>query len=505
MMSQPAEAYDARAMSLSSYLRSVWRHKFQIAGFGILGALLGLQLGAIRPIEYQSSADVEVRQASSTLGPSGLQTVGLVNIFTEQAVAGSTAVGRLARQDLASPLSARQLASRVTVTLPSKANLLTIAFRASSPRTARAGAEAWAHAYLAYRTKQLQHTITSSLENLGRQIDVIQTRLSSGGLTPVEQTMARSQLGQLRAREDSLNTLVIDAGDIVSPAQRPSSPAGLPSLAYTVAGLLIGLVGGLLFAFLRDQLDDRVANRVTHGVDVGAPFLGVVGSVGRRRRGSPGHGHGAEYAALAARAAVLFHRDGVRVFMFMGVAGASSAGVAAALAETLAQGRQPVVLVDGVGRENLSRAFLVPGSSGFVQVVRGQLGVAAAARSVPGLADLTLLPYGLPKPERLSLLNAERVESMLDELRGENAVLLVAAPDPVGEPEALLLAAFADAVILVADGRHGASADVRAAVDVLQMAGCRVSGVILRQDVESFVSRPATVSARPVSAMERGQ
>ncbi|MFJ9554863.1 lipopolysaccharide biosynthesis protein [Nocardiopsis sp. NPDC101807] len=248
------------------------RRRWRPVCAGVVGGLLLATAGVLAlPSVYTSATAVQVRPTGLErfTGEQSGRLAGDVNLDTEAQVLVSDQVSAVVARTLAgtgsgpAPTTA-ELRERVEVSVPPNSNVLEIHYSAGSPEAARAGAEAYADAYLALRRDRVDDLIDSRLEALRAEqenrYEALAEAAGDGAVSP-----------QATARADALRQEITDLGNGISPlsALRETvspgaviTPAGLPESAsspvpalWLVGGAALGLVAGLLAAVARDRLD----------------------------------------------------------------------------------------------------------------------------------------------------------------------------------------------------------------------------------------------------------
>jgi len=148
---------EPRSIDLREYWLLIRRRWLSVLVLMIAGALLGLGYAYSTGVSYSATSQVLVSPV--TQGPLNqtAQVNDLVNMSTEQAVAQSAAVVNRAAAILGVPRSTLQAAAakRLTVAVPTTSDVLQITWEADSPHAAQSGANAFAKAYLGYRSSYL--------------------------------------------------------------------------------------------------------------------------------------------------------------------------------------------------------------------------------------------------------------------------------------------------------------------------------------------------------------
>jgi capsular polysaccharide biosynthesis protein len=269
-----SQATQHRAKDLGDY-RALLRRRWMWVIVGLVtGVVAGLLYLQAKTPTYVSTAEVKLEATAADTALEDSRTPGAVNLDTEAQLVKSTAVASDVADKINSTATPAALARRVTVTVPANTTVLTIAFEASTAKSAQAGAQAFAHAYLANRTRLAEELIKAKSDHLEKQIDDVNALLFANlkrfndnalDLTPgdlailkAEQLQYSGQLRRLQANLDPLQNTVVRPGQVIVEAQVPTKiekPNRQLVLASTVmAGLLLGLA----LASLRDRADRRI-------------------------------------------------------------------------------------------------------------------------------------------------------------------------------------------------------------------------------------------------------
>lgn len=322
------------------------------------------------------------------------------------------------------------------------------------------------------------------------RIDVLQTRLLS-------LRSAYAALLQATPDPQSNRLTVIDGGDLAS---RPTSPSPLFTL---ILGALLGLLATIAAVFIWETVDDRVrsADDVERVTD-----LGVIGRV-LKMPGDRGRGEIYRLATLlyprspaaeafrALRTNLEFAALDQRYRTIVVTSAAAHEGktvVAANLAIAYAQGGKQVILVDADLRlPGVQLMFGLDDAIGLTDLARSDAPVldeVLHATEVPGLRILTA---GTIPPNPAEILGSQRMKAVFARLLGEADVLVIDTA-PVGVvTDAALLAADADATILVVRESYASERVVRRGREALAAVNAHVAGVVL-----NFV-RPRSGEADP--------
>jgi capsular exopolysaccharide synthesis family protein len=195
---------------------------------------------------------------------------------------------------------------------------------------------------------------------------------------------------------------------------------------------------------------------------------------------------------LAARVRALHHGDS-NVLVFSGLAAGDGASTAASqVAVALAMmGPDPVLLVDANLRApRLHSLFSVTRAPGLVEMIHGERTLEETAHPTV-VAGLWVVPTGNLAVDCLPLLASSAFSTTVGWLRERFRYVLIDAAPIARYPEAAIVAAHSDGVLLAILAGHRTDDDLREAQNVLEGLSVPLSGVILTQR-----DRPGRRSAR---------
>jgi capsular polysaccharide biosynthesis protein len=256
---------------LEDYLALLKRRWLVVAICIGVGLALGYGYLAVADKTYVSSAKVLVVRTSTDPVAEGSRTTESVNLDTEAQLVKSVPVATLAEEELDTELSPIQLARRVTVIVPPNTTVLEISFAASSPERARAGAQAFAEAYLEYRQSAAETAIGAQIDALRGEIERTSDQLSDLNVQLAEEDSAvvraallaerdslSSRLTALNGQLSPLRGAVVSPGRIIVDAQTPANPRDPNPMLVLPSALFLGLIAGFAFALWRERADKRI-------------------------------------------------------------------------------------------------------------------------------------------------------------------------------------------------------------------------------------------------------
>ena len=495
MAETPESAVDIRAI-----FGVLWRRKWSILLIVALTTGSALFFSYRRTPIYSSTAEVQVTPltASQILTTNPYWT--LANMDNETHVVQSAAVADLANKAMGADAGSGTL----SVSVPSNTQILQIGYSDADPQTAQEGAQAFANAYLTYRTKvalaaytQARQAIQTQIDQLKGDLQRAQAALAAAPPASSDATVAANEVDQISTQIAGLNTQVasltapdITPGTLIQPAVVPAAPSSPNHRQDAALGFVAGLVLGIGFAFLRERMDDRIHGRAELEAAVGAPVLAVVPKVkGWRKRsqtplvttsasGSPA---AEAYRTLRTNLQFISHDGSTRVISVTSPeAGEGKTTTVANLAATLARtGKRVVALSADLRKPRLHRFFGLANDQGLTSILAGQAQLADVARRVEGLDSLRVVTSGPVPPNPAELLSSDAMESLLDLLRSTADYVVIDTAPALYVSDPMIVAPRVDGVLVVVDADATTGGAASHAVDQLAQVGARVIGSVL--------------------------
>jgi len=260
------------------------------------------------------------------------------------------------------------------------------------------------------------------------------------------------------------------AGELKTPSVQildralvPTSPTQPQPVRNLLVAIPMGLVLGIGLALLLDTLDRRVKSPQDVARVLKLPLLTVVPGIGLGEGVGRDEGkaklvtiqqprsHAAEcYRNL--RTSILFSsgRPVPRtIVVTSAVAGEGKSTTAANLAVVMAQSGRKVLLIDAdLRRPALQRYFVRRESRGLIRILKdGVKPEEAVQPSEVENLDL-LLCHGIPNNPS-ELLGSDRMLALINEMKSRYDTIIIDSPVIISVPDAVILAARAEAVVMV--------------------------------------------------------
>jgi capsular polysaccharide biosynthesis protein/Mrp family chromosome partitioning ATPase len=413
-------------------------------------------------------------------------------------VAMTTEAGLVTSPDVVAAVASRMdrlglpLPGAVSATVPPNSEIVQIRVRASSPAVARAGAEAYASAYLAYRAAQSAQARAHTLTSLEQQAQAAETELekwstdaASNSPSPdaaTQVTLWASQAAAIATSISDLKAASTNPGHVVTPAELPTSPDGLNPILLIVATALLGLAAGVVLAIWRERRDVRIRTAYD---DVVAE-IPVLATLPGRRRVSPRQIEelAAEDALRVcyrkARAAVIAGAQAPSILVVSSVERGSAdvdpAGeVAANLGWSLTSAGFSVTVVDAsIGHGHVAELLAVDTAPGLSELL-----VARTASKPPTQQSMgmVVLPAGHNPEASREFYAGARLANSLSWFVGQSDYVIMAGP-PVGTPDGEAVALVGDALLLVVVDKETTHQQVASVAAMASQLSIRILGAV---------------------------
>lgn len=490
---------DASSSAPASYDLSEYavllRKRWRLVAAGVLAGILlpGLYL-LFGPKAYTGETEVLVEplgiQSSANLA-NGISPTE-VNLDTEAQIATSMSVAKRAKEMLGTDIPPQQLIEdHVEVTVPPNSSVLTIAYDAPDPETARAGAQAFAKAYLTHRRKQAREDVQQQIKALEAkirrltvQLDRVRDGAGPAAAATAQETVLTEQIATLSAQLSTLNTGAINPGYIFSASPMPTTPSSPIIPLWLASGVMAGLLLGLTAAVVRDRGDTRIRDASDVERLVKLPVL--VDMPGRRRHSNP-----PSLLPPRSRPGQAFHElshsltatlgHGNHVVLVTGASpGAGTGVVATNLAATLARTGSGTVLVCADMQSTTSAKVLgLESYPGLSDILLHGTRISAVEQRPIEPSRLRVVAPGLDAEAASEQLQTHAMERFVGELRQSATFIVVEAPSTSESADAQGLADLSDVALLVVEAPRAERDQVREGVRRLDRVGAATLGAVL--------------------------
>lgn len=508
-------------LDLRDYLRVLDRRKGTIIAAFVVVVGAAMAASFVRTPVYQAEAEMllQARVSETIFDQSGSQQRDADRaVETEIQLIESEPVQTVVRQRLgqAPQITARQVGAT---------DVITIQARHIDPDRAALIANTYVEAYIEFRRDQTVNDLVdageelqSKIDSLGREISTIDVQLETGAPpqsepdgqgpgTPTppttvdaqtlqeqraalvaQQNLFRQQLDQLQ-----VGTALRSGGaQLVTPAVPPDSPAEPQPVRTGVLAAVVGLIFGVGLAFLFDYLDDSIRDDDDLERASGLPSLGVIPTVTNWKKeerpylvslAEPDSTITEDYRALRTSVQFLGLDRTMRTLQITSsVAREGKTTTLANLGVLFAKAGYRVALVDAdLRRPRLHEFFGLSNRPGFTSVVLGNEALSTALQESTEVPRLSVLPSGPIPPLPSELLQSARAAEVISGLASEFDLVLVDSPPVLPVTDASILAAWNDAVLVVATAGVTSRRHVSRAVETLRQVEAPLLGTVLNR------------------------
>ena len=460
------------SFELGDYLGMLRRRWRIVVALTCLGVLLAGGYYKHAHKVYTATASVYVSATAANSNQTLGRTGGSVNMDNEAQLVQSETVAALAAKQLHSALPPQTLVKEVSITVPPNTTVLNINCKTHPRAAAAACANEFASAYLSVRLSQATDTLSSAISalksnatglithisQLKAQVAALPANSPKHTTTLIELDAANSQLNELQNQINQLtpelfsldapgNTL---AGHVITPATPPTKASSPRALLLLPSGLFVGLLLGLVGAFIAERKDDRIhtTREIERFFDLPV-LLSVRANAGRDVALAASRSQaGREFAELARYVATSLG-DGNHVLLVAGTSAGKGGSVTAAnLAVMLARTRSEAVLICAPG--SVAPELLgVEDDRGFSDLLDGTASFSQVARKPAGVPRLQVITPGAETPAGLSGTQRDLIRRVVADMRLDARFVIIEASAVGDGADALILAEFADAAIVV--------------------------------------------------------
>ena len=485
-------------VDLRAYVEVLRRRALLIVIPTIFGLVLSLGYSLNQTPIYTATAKVLINPPT---GSTSQNPNNLISVDTEAQVAASAPIAGAVAKTLGAPLTITQVLNRVSVTTTLDTFVLAISYSDAEPAQAALGANAFAKAYLDFKTQQTQDQVSQQQASIESQLAELQRGqrqqnriLGKNPPGTVEYRNAQDALSQISVRlallASSLAQLpqIVEPGQIILPAAVPKAPSS-PTIPLNAAfGLFLGLLCGVVAALVLNRMDDRVYDEADLQAYLDVPLLATVPHVkGRHRQRvanllmhlEPRSPAAEAYRSIRTNVASMAQKRHLKVFAFVSpVQGEGKsmtcANVAAALGQT---DNRVLVLSADMRNPTIHEFFFASNKPGLGEVLEGKISFGEAVKKTVG--NVWVLSGGDFPPSPVELLQSPEMADLLLAVRQEFDFVLIDCPPVLGLADCLAVLPLVDAVLLVAKaGRTHVGAIVEAR-DRLERVGVSIEAIII--------------------------
>jgi Mrp family chromosome partitioning ATPase len=459
-------------------------------GIGVvIGAGVGAAVLARTDPVYASSTSVLVEAVGAE-----------VNMQTEAELVRSTQVMTNAHALLADTAIKRSDDDLVEVAPVPGTSVLVIRFEARTAEVARAGAAAYAEAYLAARSEAARASIESQVAALQLRLDEVRNQLgevnaqlarlpSNAPEIPTlrsTQTTLTTQANTFTTRINELRTTAISPGRVVGEAQTPTTPVRPNPALYLGLAAVVGASVGAGAQLIRTRWSRRVQQGGDLGRHSGIPLLADLDADAMANGSGPQHPSGRAFNRLRNEVVAALSPSDHTIIVTGAAPGPASMLVAANLAAAFARADSDVVLV-GASVPDLDSAqpgttlaalFDLADIPGLTDVLTGRTSLSRALQRAARSPRLRVVTPG-GTASATGLLQSEGARGVLGALATKTRYVIVDAPSTASGADAQSLASMADVALLVVEAGRAQHVQVADAATQLSRVGTRLLGAVV--------------------------
>lgn len=457
---------------------------------------------------YQSQARVLVRPIQPLTYASFFD--GPVNLMTERGIGLSVVVAEKAAAHMSTDLTPEQLMGGLAVNVEQTGSeILVFAYSSTDPAFAQKAAQAFAEGYLDFRREQALEQVRSQTADLQAEASQLEKKLADlrrrtikttdpGKLSALVgyQTQLSARYGILQQQMQNLtgtNSIQGGGGEIVAPAELPSSPISPnPTRNYFLA-IVLGVSLGTGLAFVLERLDDRLRYlRLDLEEQLGVAVLATIPQVkGWKKKAkaemvtleAPRSAPAEAYRSLRTNIRFMMRERDVRsITITSAMLGDGKTTTTANLAAALALSGSRVIAVSGdLRKPRLHEFFALQNKVGLANVLRDEATLLEALQRTT-IDNLRVLASGPVPPDPAELLSSAAMEDLVGVLSDAADIVVFDSPPVLAVADALVFGPKTDGVVVVADASKATRSELRRVREEIEQIG----GVILGGVINSF-------------------
>lgn len=518
----PDDGDGSGELELRDYLAVIRRRKLLIALVALVTVGVALAYSLLQTPVYQATTDVLIQQTASEnvlredqggQNPASVQQ----QIQTEIEIIGSRMIEDAVRNELG-------YLPDVTIAARGETEVVTISAEDTSEAAAAEQANGYAEAYVAERRRTTTEDLLGAAGELQAELDTVDAEIAEAdqeiaqlsdeidALPPEERGELVAVRDQIEAETDAarqtsaarrltigdqIDRLQLEAtlnetrgARIVSQAEAPTSPISPNPRRDGAIALVLGLLLGVGAAFLREYLDDTVRTKEDlEGVTGGLTTLGLIPSVEAWRDPKaavlesvehPKDSAAEAYRGVRTSLQFLGIEEDLRIIQFTSAgAGEGKTTTSSNMAVALAAAGRSVLLVDcDLRRPRLHQFFGLDNANGFTSVLLGEKNLAESIIRIADIPRLAVLPSGPPPPAPSELLSSRAAKDQIQGLTELADYVIIDSPPLLPVADSVVLAGYADAVVLVANAKSTTKRSLHRAVELLHQVEAPVAGTV---------------------------
>ena len=291
--------YTQNSPRRAALLAALRRSAALIVILTLTGAGLGLVAGLLRGQNHTAQASVLISPLVGNPYYPGGRGDELINLETEAQLVSSDPVASEVADSVSGDPTASEVLSGLSVSVPPNTQILDIEYTAGSQEQAEERAQAFADAYLDFRTQRFERVTSIQTQRIEDQVQNQRELLASladraeAATSTAQRSLLETrvrgvaaQIGQLRGQLAELQTDAVDPGQVITPAEAVGQSALRSAAVFALAGMLAGLLLALAIVIVRA----RAENRIHRADDIESSGLPVLGSISMNEVRDINHG-----------------------------------------------------------------------------------------------------------------------------------------------------------------------------------------------------------------------
>lgn len=304
---------------------------------------------------------------------------------------------------------------------------------------------------------------------------------AASGRALYQDLFAKLQESQFAAGIRASRVTPLDAARVPTVAAGPNKKMDL------TLGTLVGTVLGFVMAFLLELLDDSLHSERQLIKAFGVPVLGSIPRFPRGAKGArpfvvsePRSAVAEAYRSLRTATFASPARSGCKTLLVASSRPAEGKGTTClnAAASLAVQGHRVLILNADMRRAQAHEPFGITAGGGLSACLKGDVSAAAAVQSASGVENLFVLPAGAAPENPSELLSSKRFAAVLGELKSSFDYILMDSPPALLFTDAKILAAYADAYVIVVKASRTGQSDLHKAMDSLYGSSAAFLGLV---------------------------
>jgi succinoglycan biosynthesis transport protein ExoP len=489
--------------SALDYLRIIARRRWWVVASILIVTAASAFYSFTEHKAYSASASILLQPIPTVGSLTGVTpaTLGPFDVPTEQNVLGSSVIRRMVAAKLGTP-------GNVTVGTISGTNIITVTATEPRARESAKVANAYAEAFVAYRSAQVTQSLGKAQGQLQARLTGIQALVSSLDKQLASTTSGSATAQALQAElqaalsnegvvQGELEQLTVGAStasgaQIVTRAKTPTSPSSPKTTRNIGLGLAAGILLGLAAAVVVDNVDDSIQSKddLEDVLEGRGPVLGLIPDIPQWKNPeqpllisatNPQSPAAEAYRGLrTALQFVLLDKQVKIVLVSSPLPGDGKTATAANLGVAMARAGQQVLLVSGdLRRPRLSKFLGCEEAVGLSSIALGTTNLTEAARPVPGVRGLWFLGTGPASPEPSEFMSSRALSEIMASTADRFEFVIVDCAPILPVADTLSAVRWCDGVVLVSRSGSTRRRDLRRTLELLDTTSANLLGVVV--------------------------